>query len=51
MTLDNNTEQFSDAIRAASEHLSIAPIHPPKMGISVCFGHAPTYGLRFMVKD
>ena len=30
MTLDNNTEQFSDAIRAASEHLNIAPIYIEK---------------------
>lgn len=30
MTLDSNTEQFSDAIRAASEHLNIAPIYIEK---------------------
>ena len=27
MTLDNNTQQFSDAIRAASERLNIAAIY------------------------
>ena len=30
MTLDNNTKQFSDAIRAASEHLNIAAIYIEK---------------------
>ena len=30
MTLDNNLQQFSDAIRAASEHLNIAPIYIEK---------------------
>lgn len=30
MTLDNNTQQFSDAIRAASEHLNIAAIYIEK---------------------
>ena len=30
MTLDNNTKQFSDAIRAASEHLNIASIYIEK---------------------
>ena len=30
MTLDINTQQFSDAIRAASEHLNIAAIYIAK---------------------
>ena len=30
MTLDNNTQQLSDAIRAASEHLNIAPVYVEK---------------------
>jgi len=30
MTLDNNAQQLSDAIRAASEHLTIAPIYIEK---------------------
>ena len=30
MTLDNNTQQFSDAIRAASERLNIAAIYIEK---------------------
>ena len=30
MTLDDNLQQFSDAIRAASEHLNIAPIYIEK---------------------
>lgn len=30
MILDNNTQQFSDAIRAASEHLNIAAIYIEK---------------------
>lgn len=30
MTLDNNIQQFSDAIRATSEHLNIAPIYIEK---------------------
>lgn len=30
MTLDINTQQFSDAIRAASEHLNIAAIYIEK---------------------
>ena len=30
MTLDNKLQQFSDAIRAASEHLNIAPIYIEK---------------------
>ena len=30
MTLDNNRQQLSDAIRAASEHLDIAPVYIEK---------------------
>ncbi len=30
MTLDNNAQQFSDVIRAASEHLDITPVYIEK---------------------